>query len=353
MKLVLQKNIVMKKILIACAILILMIGCEQKNKVSDVNRGKASVYVKVETVKLANETIKMSYSGTVEAFQSISLTFEGMGTVEKVLVEEGDRVNKGQLLATLDRTDMENSYKSVQAMHAQASDAYNRMKQVYDKGSSSEIKWVEVKSNLQQAKVQLDLAKSRLEKCNLFAPDSGTIGIRNVEPGQSSTAGMPPFILMKIEKVLINFSVPENEIDKIEKGKAAVVRVSALGNKSFDGIISHVGVVANQYARTYMAKITVENADRALKPGMVCDVNFEKQIDEELLVVPYTAVTTDDDGDTFVYKVSADSSRVSKQIIKVGAYHKVGLIVFKGLAVNQLIVVEGKEKLADNTLISL
>ena len=157
---------------------------------------------------------------------------------------------------------------------------------------------------------------------------------------------------MKIEKVLINFSVPENEIEKMKKGKTAIVRVSALGNKSFEGVISHIGVVANPYARTYMAKITVQNRDMAIKPGMVCDVTFENEMDEELVVIPYTAVTTDDHGNTFVYTVSPENSRVKKQIIKVGSYQKNGLTVLGGLAVDQMIVVEGKEKVADNTQIS-
>ncbi|HSH52159.1 MAG TPA: efflux RND transporter periplasmic adaptor subunit [Bacteroidales bacterium] len=343
----------MKKKLFGCVIFILMIGCEQKNELSDKTQANASVDVKIEKVKVFNEKVKLTYSGTVEAFQTIPLAFQGMGTVEKVLVEEGDEVQKGQLLATLDASDMKNSYKAVEAMHAQANDAYERMKEVYEKGSLPEIKWVEIKSNLEQAKVQLNLAKSRLEKCNLFAPDNGTIGIRNIEPGQLSTAGMPPFILMKIEKVLINFSVPENEIKKIKKGKIATVRISALGNKSFDGVISHVGVVANPYARTYMTKVTVQNADKAIKPGMVCDVTFEDDMNEKLMVVPYTAVTTDDQGNAFVYTVSPESSRVKKQNIKVGSYNKNGLIVLDGLVVNQLVIVEGKEKVTANTQIIL
>lgn len=342
----------MKKVLFRCIILFSLVSCGQKNEVADENRRDASVIVKIEKVKHANKTVQLSYSGTVEAYQTIPLTFQGMGTVERVLVEEGDDVKKGQLLATLDAADMDNSYRAVEAMHTQAKDAYERMKQVYEKGSLPEIKWVEVQSNLEQAKVQLNMAKSRLEKCKLFAPDNGIIGIRNVEPGQSSAAGMPPFVLMKIEKVLINFSVPENEIESIKKGKTAIVRVSALGNKRFEGVISHVGIVANPYARTYMAKITIQNTGKAIKPGMVCDVTFDNEMDESLVIIPYTAVTTDDHGNPFVYTVSANNNKTKKQIIEVGSYQKNGLTVLSGLSVGQVIVVEGKEKVADNTQIS-
>lgn len=347
----------MKKIVFGCVILILMVGCKQLNGVKDKNGAEVLIGVKVERVKLANQIVKLSYSGTVQAFQTIPLSFEGMGTVQKVLVQEGDRVERGQLLATLDATDIESSHQAAQAMYTQAKDTYQRMKQVYEKGSLPQIKWVEIKSNLEQAKVQLNLSKSRVDKCNLFAPQSGTIGVRNIEPGQSSATGTAPFILIKIEKVLINFSVPENEIAKIEKGKRAVVRVSALGNKSFEGVISHVGVMANAYARTYMAKITVQNSHEVIKPGMVCDVTIDNiavnETDQKLLIVPYRAVTTDHNGDAFVYTVQAHKKRVTKQIVKIGTYNKDGLVVLSGLSVDQMIVVEGKEKLANNTKINI
>jgi multidrug efflux pump subunit AcrA (membrane-fusion protein) len=102
-----------------------------------------------------------------------------------------------------------------------------------------------------------------------------------------------------------------------------------------------------------MAKVTVQNADRAIKPGMVCDVTFENEMKEKLVVIPYTAVTTDDHGNTFVYTVSPENSKVKKQIIEVGPYQKDGLTVLSGLAVDQMIVVEGKEKVTDNSQINL
>jgi multidrug efflux pump subunit AcrA (membrane-fusion protein) len=85
---------------------------------------------------------------------------------------------------------------------------------------------------------------------------------------------------------------------------------------------------------------------------MVCDVTFDNEMDESLVIIPYTAVTTDDHGNPFVYTVSANNNKTKKQIIEVGSYQKNGLTVLSGLSVGQVIVVEGKEKVADNTQIS-
>ena len=90
----------------------------------------------------------------------------------------GDRVAKGQLIATVDPFSMQSSYDAAKASLAQAEDAYRRMKELYDKGSLPEIKWVEVQSKLQQAKSMEEVARKNLDDCKLYAPFSGIISER-------------------------------------------------------------------------------------------------------------------------------------------------------------------------------
>jgi len=341
----------MQKNLIYFAILIMMAGCHQKQEV--VNNESTSIKVKTQTVQIVNGLSKLRYSGTVEASQTISLSFQNTGIVEQVLVQEGDVVNKGQLLAVVNKSDNQNIYNSSLASYQQAKDAYTRMKQVYDKGSLPEVKWIDMETKLEQANSQLQIAKNNLDKCNLYAPTNGIIGKRNIEPGQSSLTNLSPFDLVKIEKVLIKLSVPENEIGKIKKGISASFTISALENKSYEGVISNVGVVADQFSRTYEVKLIVDNPHLEMKPGMVCDVTLNSTIEKGLIVVPYNAVSKDTDGNSFVYLVSPDNLSVKKQVIKVGNYQTSGIVVLSGLKPNQTIIVEGKEKLSDNSKISL
>ena len=341
----------MQKNLSLFVILIAMASCGQKQEPA--KKEAAFIKVKAKAVQTVSGLSNLRYSGTVEASQTIPLTFQSSGTVERVLVQEGDAVHKGQLLAVVNKADNQNIYNSSLAMYEQAKDAYDRMKQVYKEGSLSEVKWVEMETKLKQAESQMQMSKNNLDKCNLYAPTNGIVGKRNIEPGQSAISSFAPIELVKIETVSIKISVPENEIGKIKKGMAATFTISALENKKFEGTIDHVGVVADQFSRTYEVKIAVKNSDLEMKPGMVCDVILNTSMEKELVVVPNSAVSKDTEGNSFVYIVSSDNKSVKKQIIGVGNYQASGIEVISGLIANQTIVVEGKEKLSDNCLISL
>jgi RND family efflux transporter MFP subunit len=228
------------------------------------------------------------------------------------------------------------------------------LKTVHDSGSLSEIKWVEMESNLEQAQSSVAIAKNNLSKCALYAPDNGIIGRRNIEPGMSSLGNpIAPLELIKIESVYVKITVPENEISKIKKGLKSNFKVSALDNQTFSGIVTNVGVVADQISRTYEVKITVKNSGLILKPGMVCDVNLDLVVNKEVLGVSYKAVDKDKDNNCFVYVVDPAQMIVKKRIIRVGDYQNDNIEVLEGLTLGEKVVCEGKQKLSDNSKISL
>lgn len=342
----------MKNLALLTVAALVWTGCTQMaDKQAEEKQAISVIAQKVERVKCSTN---LRYSGTVEASQTIPLTFQTTGIVEQVYVQEGDAVSKGQLLAVLDKNDLQNIYNASNSKYEQAKDAYDRLKTVHEQGSLPEIKWVEMQTNLEQAKSSKDLAKNNLDKCYMRAPESGIIGRRNIEPGQSAMSlSSAPFELVKINQVMVKVAIPENEISRIKKGLKASFSVSALDEKRFEGTITNVSPVADAISRTYTVKILVNNSQHELLPGMVCDVTLDIKLEKEVLVVPYTAVTTGNDGKPFVFVVSEDSKSVKKQTIETGNYQNSSIEVLGGLAEGQSIVVVGKEKLSDNSLISL
>jgi len=341
----------MKRVVYPAIIVVLLTGCNP-NQNQEKTALARSTAVSISEVKSQRMEVNLRYSGTVEASQTIPLTFKTTGTVEKVLVDAGDEVKKGQLLATIDKNDNQNMYEIADSKYQQAKDAYDRLKTVHDKGSLSEIKWVEMETNLAQAKASLELSKNLLEKCSMRAPVNGIIGRRNIEPGMSSIVlTSSPFELVEITTVYVKIAVPENEIGKIKKGDNAGIVVSALNNKQYEGKITNISPVADPFSRTYDAKITVKNQHLELKPGMVCDVILNLKTEKELVLVPYQSVTKDKEGNTFVFLVDSNRKTVKKQIIKTGNYNGDKLEVLSGLTQGQMIVNEGKEKLSDKSLI--
>jgi RND family efflux transporter MFP subunit len=341
----------MKKSVYLAILTAILAGChpaqDQENTISE-----KSIAVTVSEVRSEHVAVNLRYSGTVEPSQTIPLNFQTTGTVEQVMVDAGDAVKKGQLLATLDKNDMQSLNEITKAKYQQAKDAYDRLKIVHDQGSLTEIKWVEMETNLEQAKSSLEISRNNLEKCALRAPVGGIIGRRNVEPGMSSLGITAPLELVQIAVVFVKISVPENEIGKIKKGLRANIVVSALNGKKFSGDITNVSPVADAFARTYEAKITVNNPTLELKPGMVCDVTLNLTTERELMLVPCQSVIQDNDGNHFVYVVDTGRKRVKKQRVEVGNYSGTNLEILSGLTRGETIICEGKEKLSDNTLIN-
>lgn len=340
----------MKTTIIASLGLLAITACSHQSS-SNQDDAQNGVKVNVEKVKEVMVNTDLHYSGTVEPQQSIPLTFQATGIVTQVLVQEGDAVRKGQLLATVDKSDNESMYNASVAKYRQAKDAYDRLKAVYDKGSLPEIKWVEMETNLKQAQSQMEISKSNLSKSYLRAPVAGIIGKRNVEPGQHSASAVSPLEIVRIERIYVKVAVPENEIGKIRKGLKATFSISALNDRMFEGTITNVGVVADQISRTYEVKIEAANPQMQMKPGMVCDVFVHQSQLVKATVTPYQAVDKDNEGKTYVYVVDSSAKKAKKTAVTVGQYDQNGVIILSGLSANALVVTEGKEKLTNNAKI--
>ena len=176
-----------KHLTIVLPCLCFLIGCQSKEHQTEY---PSPVLVKVRTVEDGVSTKEKFYSGTVEEESGTPLSFATAGTVQKLHFHLGQRVAKGQLLATLDPTSMQNAYNAARATLEQAQDAFRRMEKLHEKGSLPDIKWVEVQSKLEQAVSMEQIASKNLNDCKLYAPYSGVIARKEVETGQNVMPGM-------------------------------------------------------------------------------------------------------------------------------------------------------------------
>lgn len=303
--------------------------------------------LKVKTQKVALfETANPSYIGTVEESVSTPLSFSVPGTVEKVYVSEGDFVQKGQLLATLSNSNLQNTYQMTLSSQKKAEDAYRRLSEIYKKGSLPAIKFVEIETALEQAKAATQIALKNLQDCHLYAPVAGVTGKRSIEPGQNIIPGNPVITLINIDKVFVKTPVPEKELSQIHKGQTATASILALNNEVFNGTVEEIGVIANPVTHTYMIKIALKNPDRKLMPGMVCRVVIEDVQQAGGVIVPMEAVQVDAQGNPSVYLADA-SGKAIKRSITTGALQQQGVIVTQGLSAGDEVIVEGFQKVSD------
>lgn len=321
----------------------LMAGCKGENKSTEV----ASVAVRTEKAVLRPVDGMHHYSGTVEEESGSALSFMTAGTIRQIYVDQGQLVGSGALLAEVDETTLRNAYEATLATRRQAEDAYARMKRLHDNNSLPEMQWVEVQSKLEQAVAAEQIAKKSLSDSKLYAPYSGFIAAKTAEVGQNTVPGMPVLNIVKIDRVKVKVSVPESEIARIKKGDKMDIQVSALGGKTFSGVVTEKGVTAHPLSRSYDVKALVNNAGHDLLPGMICDVLLESADagGQTAVVLPAGAIYTDSDNRTFVW-IAADG-KASKRTVSTGGQSALGVTVTAGLNGGEEVIVEGQQKVSE------
>lgn len=308
-----------------------------------------AVDVEVVSVNLIGHHEGISYSGTIEESVSIALSFAVVGQVSRVLVSDGDVVHEGQLLAEVDDKSYRNAYEMALATSEQAEDAHRRLLPMYKNGNLPEIKYVEIQTGLQRAKAAVAIAKKTLDDCRLISPVNGVVGRRAMDPGMSTLPNLVSIEIVNIEKVYATVSISENEISSICVGQNAVMNIGALGYEEHKGFVENIGVMANPISHTYKIKIGIENSDRHIKPGMICNVVLESTDHKTRLCVPTRATLIDELGRNYVYVVK--DHRAVKRFVETGTLLKDGVEIAAGLQVGDEVVVAGQQKLVDHSLL--
>jgi len=332
---------------------LLLAGCTPGTNDRNTSETSRSVRVKVIEIGSGSKTSNPSYIGTIGESQSIPLSFLTSGTAEKVLVNEGQQVRKGQLLAVLNDENYRNAWQIASSKESQAQDGFNRLEPVYKKGSLPEVKYIEIKTALEQAKSMAAMAEKSLKDCKLYAPTDGMIGKKMIEAGMSIIPGNPSFQLVRIEKVKVSFPVPENEIAGIVKGQKTSIRVSAIGDRQFEGPVDEIGVLSNPLSHTYMVKVILDNLDNLLKPGMVCNVQLSNPELTRRMVIPMSAVQHDSNGEKFVYTANIHTNRAERKRITAGPLTGNGVVITGGLANGDLLITDGYQKIGKNSPIQI
>ena len=312
-----------------------------------------AVKVKTMMAQLTATGSSQGYSGTIEEQNGSSLSFASVGTLRSVNVSEGQMVRQGQLLATIDETSLQSAYEAALAAKEQALDAEERMKLLHDAGSLPEIKWVEVQTQVRQALSAENMAKKALTDAQLFAPYGGYIAEKQAEAGQSVAPGVPIVKLVRIDQVKVGISVPEEEIAQIHAGQLLLVKVAALGDKTFEAKVTEKGVTADALSRSYEVKGIISNPQHELLPGMIAEVSLSGSLmtsPQKNLSLPAEIIQIDADNKPFVWTVV--DGRAQKTYVTLGQNIGDNVQITEGLKDGDNVICEGQQKVSNGMEVS-
>lgn len=361
--------------------------------------------VQVRTPAQIERTESVEASGSVEGSETADVAFLIGGRVTRVLVEEGQHVSKGQLLAEIEPTDYRNALDAAAAQKEaarsvsqradaglrkqeveqaridleHAEDEYNRMKFLVERKSLPLNDFKKYETAYKNAKERYDMAlegtrkedrataaaqaeaaaaqaaeeKKHLEDTRLLAPIGGNISMRRVDPGLTVAAGTPVFSIADLNPVKVRVGVPEADIGKVRHGAKAEITAPSLAGRRFAGRVGIIGVSSEPSSRTYTVKIIVPNPGPVLLAGMVAEANIFGPTKIHALTVPGEAIMHDPQGAPQVFVYYPDRKRVYSHRVEVGPPFGEEVEIRSGLRGDEQVVVIGQQKLREGSLVEI
>jgi RND family efflux transporter MFP subunit len=226
------------------------------------------VRVRATSYEKTGYEFTLDFSGEVKAWKKVNLSFNVRGKIDRFHFDEGQKVNKGDLMARLEKDDYQALRDQSHAQWEKAKRDYERGRRLREEGSIPEQLVQDAQTALKAAAAALEAAELNLKHCLLYAPFSGHVAYRYGEEKEMVAGGQTVFTLMDLSRVLVEVGVPEKNIDRIKKGQKASIDFEAIPGKIFEGIVTQVAISSLPDIRLFKVEITVDNPKHIVKPGM-------------------------------------------------------------------------------------
>ncbi|MGE8501279.1 MAG: efflux RND transporter periplasmic adaptor subunit [Pseudomonas sp.] len=305
--------------------------------------------------------------GTLKAYQGVDLAAEVDGIVREVLFESGQKVTLGQPLIQLDSEVERASLATAEAERSLAQIEYERGRSLVSRSNISKSEFDRLASTLQKATASVAQLKAQLDKKRINAPFAGTIGIRQVDPGNYLSPGATIATLQDLSRLHVDFFLPEQQAPRLSVGQRVLLKVAAYPDESFEGQIAAINPKVENETRNLQVRATLNNPDEKLLPGMFANLQVLLPSEEQVIVVPETAITytlygnsvyvigekKDDKGEVVKDADGKTQLAVERRFVETGERRDGRVMILKGLEAGQQVVTSGQLKLDNGAHVAI
>ena len=312
----------------------------------------------------AEETKFVHYlelQGNVKTRQNVLIYPEIAGLLKTVHVKEGQKVTKGQLLATIDDGGIKEQLAQTEATAELAKTTYERQKRLWNQKIGSEIQYLQAKTDYLAKKNAVEQLKKQLNKSKITAPFAGVIDevIKDegtiIAPGQGSEV----FRIVNLDNMFIETDVPETYIESVVNGKKVVINFPILGT-TVDSKIRQAGNFINPANRTFRAEVGIPSGTKNVKPNLTARLKINDYTNEKAILIPLSIISENAEGKQYVYALTEKKTennftygKVVQRIITVGKTQGDEIEILSGIKAGDEIVNEGARSVKDEQAVKI
>ncbi len=292
-----------------------------------------------------------SFQGTVKTMKNINVYPEMPGQLLEVLVVEGQKVEKDQVLARIDDGGLLAQLAQAKSQLLLAETVFNRQERLWSQNIGSEIQFLQAKTQFESAEKAVDALSLQAEKSIVRAPFDGTVDQIFKEPGTIVAPGMGSelFRVVNIDEVYVEVDVPETHITSISEGSKVHVNLSAIGEE-IEARITRVSKVINPSNRSFTVEIPLDNKSGFIRPNLMASVAINDYSNNSAIMIPQSVVSENAEGQQYCFALeeSTEGYIAKRLIIETGKTSEDFIEVLDGVEKGALLITEGAKKVSDN-----
>jgi membrane fusion protein, multidrug efflux system len=340
---------------------LILTGCVKKE--TKVEQEK-SVNVQVWQTQKKQIQPYLETTGTLKAYEEVTISSEVDGIVKKIMVDEGTPVNVRMLLVEINDVDylldLKRSYAALKQSQASLNNAkaeYQRKETLYKEELITKQQFDDIVTKIalaeadsDRAKASLETSREKLSRTKVYSPLTGAVKEKKISVGDYVRNGTPLLQLIKINPLKLNFTISEKDATTIKVGQEVAFTVDSFAAKQFRGRVNLLYPNVEERTRTMQAEALVPNDDHLLKPGFFARTLIYIAPAREVVIVPLTALLYDNEV-IHVFVVEGDKAKL--RAIKVGGKYGEFVEVLEGLKEKEQIVVIGQNNLSEGVKVNV
>ena len=291
--------------------------------------------------------------GVVKADKTIELRAEMGGSITAILIKQGQRVSKGQVLATLESSVIDNSVLQLKTQLDLATTTYERQARLWDQKIGSEIQFLQLKAQKEALENSLNSLKAQARKMKVMAPFSGVIDQVFAKTGELVSPQTPFLRLVNLDNVYVESEITETYLKAVTEGTKALLHFKSI-DTFVEASITQVGNFINPSNRSFKTRIDIKNTNNELKANLLANIKIN-DYNASGIVIPSKVIQKDRNGKTFVYVLEAEENNfrvVKTDVVEAKSYANFSYIS-EGLNSNSTLVEKGARLVKNGEIVKL
>ncbi len=328
---------------------VMYIGCN-----SQAEEAKQVYKIPVKTASVIHK--KMAFpvqtSGMLASQSEMKLSFKTGGIISRLHVDEGASVRKGQLLASLDLSEIQAQVSQAQSGYDKAQRDLGRAKNLFADSVATLEQMQNATTALDVAQANLKIAMFNLRHSKIYAPADGKILKRFVQQNELVSAGFPVFEFgTSSQGWLIRTGVSERDVVQLQLGDSAVVHFDSYPNRNFTAVVSEIAQALDPASATFEVELLLSQADVRLVSGFVADVQIFPSTRQTFAVIPIDAMVEGNGTEGFVFALSENGDVAKKVAVKIAKITDDAIAITRGLENVQRVITDGAAYLTDGAAV--